>query len=346
MTGWPREPAPFRPAPWLPGPHLQTLGGRLLRRLDRMPPRKERLELPDGDFIDLHEFPTDLPEDAPTVLVLHGLEGSSRANYVSSTAHYLNSLGLRAVRFNFRACSGEMNRLPRSYHAGDTDDLDFVVRHLREREPDRPLAVIGFSLGGNILLKYLGERGGDAARDICAAVAISVPFDLRRGTHRLEAGGMSRFYTLYFVRKLRRKAVAKRALLVKQYDVDAAIRARTVRAFDEALTARLHGFRDAWDYYESSSCVGYLDDVRVPTLVLHSLDDPFLPTDAVPVEALRNNPCLIEGITPEGGHVGFVEGTPWNPVFWADREAARFAHAGLRLATAPAAPGCDGNTRV
>ncbi len=319
-----RRLTPFRPAWWLPGPHLQTLGGRLLRGRDPAPLHAERIELPDGDFVDLEELRIPTSAAAPIVLLLHGLEGSARANYIVSVSRELTRVGLRAVRMNFRACSGEMNRLPRMYHAGDTEDIDFVVRHLRARHPKRPIGMIGFSLGGNMLLNYLAERGEQAREDVSAAAVVSVPFDLVSGTRRMEAGGMSRLYTEYFLRKFRRKLRAKRAQLLDHCDVDAAIAARSLREFDELVTARLHGFQGAWEYYERSSSAEALAEVRVPTLVLHALDDPFLPTEAIPADTIRDNPWLVDGVLPTGGHVGFVEGTPWRPEFWAEREAARF----------------------
>ena len=283
---------PFRPAWWLPGPHAQTVGGRFLRSLDHGPLLTDRVELPDGDFVDLHETPNELPEDAPRVVVLHGLEGSSRANYIATLARELSALGIRAVRMNFRACGGEMNRLPRFYHAGDTGDLASVIEHLRNRLPDSPLAAVGFSLGGNILLKYLGERGAERPTGLVAAAAVSVPFDLSAGTGRLEQPGMARVYTRYFIRKLRAKTRRKRALLETACDVERALAARTVREYDEALTARLHGFRDAWHYYDSSSSIHWLERIRVPTLLLHSLDDPFLPETSVPLEVIHGTAGL------------------------------------------------------
>jgi uncharacterized protein len=258
------------------------------------------------------------------VLALHGLEGGARSSYVASAGRELEARGIRLLRMNFRSCSGEMNRLARSYNAGDTSDLAFVLGHVRSRWPAATVGAIGFSLGGNVLLKYLGERGRAAAPEVRAAVAVSVPFDLSAGARRLEEGWVSRFYTSYFLRKLRAKAAAKRALLNDHCDADAAIAARSIREFDEHATARLHGFRDAEDYYHHSSSNRWLERIRVPTLLVHSLDDPFLPATAVPREAPRSNPWLVDAIVEEGGHVGFVAGTPWRPSFWAEREAAAF----------------------
>ncbi|MQA91236.1 MAG: alpha/beta fold hydrolase [Gemmatimonas sp.] len=324
------RPVPFERAWWLRGVHAQTVGGRQLRRYDREPLRSERIELPDGDFVDLDEGPESLPEDAPVVLALHGLEGCSGSNYMSTVARELAAVGIRTLRLNFRGCSGEMNRLARFYHAGDTGDVAFVANLLWERHASRPMGLVGFSLGGNVLLKYLGEQGDEARQRFRSAAAVSVPFDLVEGTRKLERGVMGRLYTLYFIRKLRRKMRAKREMLRNLCDVDAALAAWTIRAYDEAATAQLHDFESAWHYYESSSAKHLMHRIRTLTLVIHAMDDPFLPSTAVPVEAVRENPWLIDAITPNGGHVGFVTGSPFRPVFWAEREVARFMAATLK----------------
>lgn len=315
---------PFRPPWWLRGPHAQTLGGRYLRRNRSFPATRERLETPDGDFVDL-DFARAVAADpaAPRVVVLHGLEGCSRSSYVGNTLQELHARGMQGVALNFRSCSGEMNRTARFYHAGDTGDLRLVLRHLRTRYPEAPLGAVGFSLGGNVLLKYLGEEGADAVRVLHAAVAISVPFDLAAGADKLERG-MGRIYTRYFMRKLLRKSEAKHALLEPRCDLPRVRGARTLRAFDDAATAPLHGFSGAEEYYRDSSSGPFLAGIRVPTLLLHSLDDPFLPESSVPRRAIRDNPALIDGVVKGGGHVGFVTGTPREPLFWAEREAARF----------------------
>lgn len=319
----PFELRPFRPAPWLPGAHLQTLGGRVLRPSPDPGLRRERLETPDGDVLLLDVGPEPRVQ-APVALVLHGLEGSTERNYARLTLDQLHRRGLRPVGLNFRSCGGEPNRLARAYHAGDTEDLAFVLGRLAERFPDRPVGVIGFSLGGNVLLKYLGERGDEARKTIAAAVAVSVPFDLAAGARALETGPMGRLYTLYFLRKLRRKVAAKAPLLTPPVDAQAARLARTLRAYDDALTAPLHGFRDATDYYRRSSSLPYLPSVRVPTLLLQARDDPFLP-DALPLREAEANPFLVPGFTRGGGHLGFVEGPhPGAPSFWCEEEGTRF----------------------
>ena len=323
------EPEPYRAAWWLPGAHAQTIAGRYLRPLDLVPLVRERLETPDGDFVDLDFAPE--PDAAaarrPIALVLHGLEGSARRGYAYVTYRELARVGVRGVGLNFRSCSGETNRLPRFYHSGDTDDIRHVVSELRARFPGRPLGAIGFSLGGNALLKYLGEDGDDCALD--AAVAVSVPYDLDAGERHLDRDPVSRVYVRVFLKSLQQKAAAKEAALRDRCDYDAIHRARSFRAFDHAATAPLHGFESAEDYYARSSSRGFLSSIRRPTLLVHSLDDPFLPADALPREAVAANPFLHAAWTPKGGHVGFIGGLPGRPDFWAERQAARFLAATL-----------------
>lgn len=329
---------PFRPAPWLPGPHLQTLGGRTLRPTPNPGLQRERLDTPDGDVLLLDMGPEPVQDRngdsarAPLALVLHGLEGSTDRNYARLAMAQLHRRGLRPIGLNFRSCGGEPNRKAHSYHAGETGDLDFVLRHLTARFPDRSLVAMGFSLGGNILLKYLGERGKAADEILQAAVAVSVPFDLTAGTEALETGSLGWAYTRYFLRKLHAKARAKTRLLEGHIDVDTALTTRTLREWDDLVTAPLHGFKDAADYYRHSSSLSYLPRIRVPTLLLQARDDPFLP-DGLPHQEVKGNDWLVAGFTEKGGHVGFVEGTrPGATSFWAEEEGARF------LAEAPTLP--------
>lgn len=319
----PFDPDPFRPAPWAPGPHLQTLVARVLRTSVRFAVRRERIETPDGDFLDLDWGPDPAPE-APLVLVLHGLEGSSSRGYVRSVSARLHALGLRPVALNFRGCSGEPNRARTFYHSGATEDPVYVLETLRRRHPQRPLGAVGFSLGGNILIKLMGERADGGVPLLDAAAAISVPYDLAAGCALLEASTMGRVYATYFLRSLREKVRAKRARLEGHLDLAAALAARSLRAFDDLVTAPLHGFEDAAHYYASCSSKAYLGRVRVPTLLVHATDDPFLPPEDVPVREARGNPCLHLLLHERGGHVGFLEGSPWRPRFWADEQVARF----------------------
>lgn len=233
--------------------------------------------------------------------------------------------GMRAVGLNFRGCSGEANRTPRFYHSGETEDPGFVIALLRERFPNRPLMAIGFSLGGNILLKYLGEQGAKNAAPVSAAVAVSVPYDLSAGADALERGPMARIYVGYFLRSLLAKVHAKREILSNSLDLDAISASTTLRDFDNAATAKLHGFAGAEDYYRKSSSHRFIESVRVPTLLIHSRDDPFLPAAVLPLSAIEANPFLTLVLTERGGHVGFYEGgPPWNPAFWMEDQSASF----------------------
>src|SRR5690606_16844416 len=235
----------------------------------------------------------------------------------------LAAAGIQGVGLSFRSCSGEPNRAARLYHSGETGDIRFVLDHLAERLPGVARGAIGFSLGGNALLKLLGEEGDAARRWLETAVAVSVPYDLAAGAGHLERSAMGRFYTGLFVRSLQRKLEAKRALLAGKVDLARALRARTFREFDDAATAPLHGFADAAEYYRTSSSARYLEAIRIPTLLLHAEDDPFLPAHALPREAIARSPHLVPVITPRGGHVGFIGGPPWAPRVWAGAGAGR-----------------------
>lgn len=327
----PFTPRPFRPAWWLPGAHAQTIAGRYVRPPHGVHYRRERTETPDGDFLDL-DFATVEgrrvdADDAPLCLVVHGLEGSAQSSYVLETCRALAEYGIRAVAINFRSCSGELNRTARFYHAGDTDDLAFVLDGLAARFPSASLVAVGFSLGANQLLKYLGERGEQSR--LRAAVAVSVPFDLGRGADKLWASFMGRMYTRHFVGRLVGKYRRKREATgdrLPSPELDAAriLGSRSFREFDDALTSRLHGFRDADDYYTTSSSARFLHGIRVPTLLVQALDDPFVDAAALPYAAIDGNPMLLKAFVPHGGHVGFIAGPPGRPRFWAEREAARF----------------------
>ena len=321
MTWTPRH---FAPPWWLSGSHVQTLAGKFFRRASHEMLTTERIETPDGDFLDIDWMPETDPT-MPVVLVLHGLEGHTKRGYMVHTFLALADHGLRAVGMNFRGCSGEVNRAPRFYHSGETEDIALVIERLQERFPTRPLMAIGFSLGGNILLKYLGEQGAKNHAPLSAAVAISVPYDLSAGTDALERGGMASIYVGYFLRSLFAKVRAKREILAGILDLDSVWASKTLREFDEAATAKLHGFAGAEDYYRKCSSKDFIGSIRVSTLLLHSRDDPFLPVAALPVSAIEANPFLTLVRTEGGGHVGFFEGgTPWNPAFWMEEQSASF----------------------
>jgi predicted alpha/beta-fold hydrolase len=312
----------FRPAWWCRNRHAQTMWGPLFRRI-RLSLRRERVVLPDGDFVDL-DWVDGAPAGAPLVLVLHGLEGSSQSHYVLGLLAGARERGWRGVALNFRSCSGELNRLPRFYHSGDTGDLDAIVRALVEREPALRLGIVGVSLGGNVVLKWLGEQGGDAPAVVKAAAGISVPFDLTPCARALDRGFAKWVYTANFMRTMRKKVVEKARVYPDFVDLGATRRARTFAAYDNTVTAPLSGFTDAEDYWRRASCRPYLARVARPALVVNAADDPFVPPSALP------NPTEMSAhvrlvVTPRGGHVGFLEGRwPWRVDSWAEGRALDF----------------------
>lgn len=282
-----------------------------------------RIDTPDGDFLDLDFTPLARP-GRPVVLLLHGLEGSARRGYALNVYAELAMWGVGAVGLNFRSCGGEPNRLSRSYHSGETGDLAWCLGVLEQMLPGSPIGAVGFSLGGNVLLLHLGQAGEAATRTLSACVAVSVPYDLSECERALDSTRMGRWYVRVFLKTLVRKAEAKAELLPANVDLERIRRARTFREFDDAATAPLHGYASADDYYARASSATLINRIRVPTLLLQAMDDPFLPATAIPTTAIAANPCLQPVVTPRGGHVGFIAGRPWAPHFWAEQEAARF----------------------
>lgn len=319
--------SPFTPARWLPGAHAQTLWGKLARRSPQVATRAEQWDTPDGDQLELQRLGApSARDDTPRLLLLHGLEGTIRSHYLRGMLAVARARGWPADVIIFRSCNGAIPRARRLYHSGETTDLDFVVRRLIGQEPDRPLLLAGFSLGGNVLLKWLGEQGAAAPSQLRAAAAVSVPFDLGRGAREIEHG-FSRLYTRHFLRSLRAKARATFARYPARFDLDRVAAARTLWAFDDSVTAPLHGFRDAADYYARSSSIGFLTDIRVPTLLINALDDPFLPREVLDDVALlaRRNDYLSLDFPDHGGHVGFVGGRwPWRPAYYIEQRVPDF----------------------
>lgn len=318
----------FQPAWWLRGPHAQTLWASTLRRTPRPRLRRERLELPDGDFLDLEWA---VGGEGPVVLLLHGLEGSVKSNYASGLLSALQRDGYTAVLMHFRGCSGEPNRLARGYHSGETGDLDYMVRLLRQRFPGRSLGVVGYSLGGNVLLKWLGENGASAP--VAGAVAVSVPFELGRVADRLELG-FSRLYQWVLLRRMRINLARKLkhvALPLAPFDPGSLT---SFRRFDDAVTAPLHRFDGVEDYYRRCSSRQFLRDITVPTLILHAVDDPFMMPDVVP-EAHELGAGVALELARAGGHVGFVAGDwPWGARYWLEERIPRYLAEVLRASSA------------
>jgi uncharacterized protein len=287
---------------------------------------RERFDTPDGDFVDVDWLPG--RPDAPLLLVLHGLEGTARSHYVGGLFQLAAARGWRAALLYFRSCSGELNRLPRFYHSGDTGDLDHVVRTLVDREPSLRLGAVGISIGGNVLVKWLGEQGDAAPKALAGAVALSVPFDLVACARVMDQGLQKILYTASFMRSFRQKTRAKARAYPGFVDLHAALRARTFAAYDRAVTAPLHGFADEVDYWRRASSAPYLPHVRRPTLLINALDDPFIPATSLP-DPRGLPPNIRAEYVKTGGHVGFVEGRPWRATSWGERRAVEFLAAAL-----------------
>lgn len=310
---------PFKPAWWLRNSHLQTIWPLLFRpSLKNTPLINERLELADGDFIDLSWLGTG---KTPIVLILHGFEGSIESHYAKGMLQAVYNQGWRGVFMHFRGCSSVPNRLRRGYHSGETSDLATVIDILQAREPNVPIAAIGFSLGGNVLLKWLGET--KKQNPLVAAVAISVPFELHKTAKRIHEG-FSQIYEKYLLKCLYARLSLKYQSQCVSNNSSLPLPVSSLEEFDEKVTAPLYGFKGAQDYYAQSSSRQYLSTIAVPTLLLHAKDDPFMTADVIP--ALDELSPQVELETTEiGGHVGFVAGRyPWRAEYWLEQRVPIF----------------------
>lgn len=309
----------FKPAWWLANSHIQTLYPTLMRHIQSPVDFMERLELADGDFIDLAWAINGLANDTPLIVFLHGLGGSMDSTYAAGLMHEFNRCGWRAVLMHFRGASKEPNRLPRAYHSGDTGDVNYLLHLLAEREPATKKAVVGVSLGGNVLLKWLGEIGEQSI--IQAAVAVSVPFQLRLVADRISTG-FSRIYQDYLLRRLRRVFERKQTCFTQDNmpkELQDLHKWQCFWTFDENVTAPLHGFKHVHDYYRKSSSRAYLAKIKTPTLIIHALDDPFMTPNVVP-QAEELAPDITLELSEKGGHVGFISGRlPGKPVYWLEQ---------------------------
>jgi predicted alpha/beta-fold hydrolase len=313
---------PFRPAWWARSRHLQTVWVRLLRRRLELPTTRARWTAPDGDFLDI-DF-VDGPLASPRLLAIHGLEGSSQRKYIRGLLALAAARGWRGVAINFRGCSGAPNRTARLYHSGDSADLDWVICELVKRDPGAAILPVGISLGGNVLLKWLGEGGEHVPEEVRAAVAISAPFDLAAAADKMSRGS-GRIYTRFFLRTLKPKARQKAREYPNRLDDKAIRKARNWRQYDDAVTAPLHGFRDAEDYWARSSSKPLLERIRRPVLLINAEDDPFIPASSLPEDAVAESEWLQASFTARGGHAGFVAGAlPWRPLYWAEHRAIDF----------------------
>ena len=318
----------FKPAWWLSNAHMQTFYPALFRKLAvPLNLKRERLITQDKDFIDIDWYGE---KGKPLVILLHGLTGSSKSSYILGLQHFLHNNGLRSVALNFRGCSGEPNDLARGYHSGDTDDLNFLYQIIRQREPNTSMAVIGFSIGGNVLLKWLGEQGTKLSLN--AAVAISVPLVLAECATKLD-NGFSKIYRhnliqglIYYVQRkhahLEKIGAEKEANIISQLGDISDI--KSFWQYDDRVVAKLHGFKNVHHYYQLSSSRQFLNKIKIPTLLIQSLDDPFMSKNIIPSIDELSSSVTLE-VTNKGGHVGFVSGkNPLKPEYWLDQRILDF----------------------
>jgi predicted alpha/beta-fold hydrolase len=300
--------------------HLQTIYPTLFRKVARQTKERERITTPDDDFIDLDWAREQ--RSARLAILSHGLEGSSNAVYIQGMTRALVHAGWNVLAWNFRSCSGEPNRRLRSYHSGATDDLQSVLHHVVRQTSYKHIALIGFSLGGNLTLKLVGDLAYEIDPRICAAVAFSVPCDLAASAQRLEHP-TNRLYMHRFLKTLRAKVREKVQRFPGQIHADGLAQMRTFREFDHAYTAPIHGFSSAEDYWKQCSCNTRLAHIAIPTLLINAQNDPFLTPSCFPLETARNSQHLSLEIPRYGGHMGFVQ-FKQNTTFWSEQRAVEF----------------------
>ena len=321
---------PFRAPAWLKNCHFQTVGARYIRRVAIPPFEQERWETPDQDILHVH-FSYGDPE-MPIALLLHGLEGSRESTYILGLTQMLNRINWNVAVMEFRSCSGEINQAKRLYHSGETTDAAWVVGQLTQRFPGKRIYMAGYSLGGNVTAKWLGENGDDIPKSIKAAAIVSAPYNLVESSNAMDNSLACKMYIWRFIRTLTPKAIEKSKQYPGCLDIDAVLKARTWKGFDDAATAPLHGFKDAHDYYTSVQCGQFVEHIRRPTLLLSAADDPFNPGNSFPMDACNESPWLHPQLTDLGGHVGFVrKGDTGLVGFWSEEQIVRFFQSYDRL---------------
>ncbi len=299
--------------------HLLSIYPSIWRKVTTDHFVRERITTEDGDFLDLDWSRVGARR---LVVISHGLEGNSRRPYVAGMARAVNADGWDALAWNFRSCGGEMNRCLRFYHSGATEDLDAVVSHALASGTYDEVALIGFSLGGNLTLVYLGERGSALPAEVSRAVVFSVPCDLAAGARQL-ARPINYIYMRRFIRTLRQKMELKQKDFPDQIDLTGIERLRTFQDFDDRFTAPLHGFRDAEDYWAKCSSRGFISGIRVPTLIVNAANDPFLVPDCFPVKEVEGHAQVRLEVPSSGGHLGFVCFNEQD-LYWSEERALRF----------------------
>lgn len=317
----------FKPAWWLTNPHLQTIAPKYFRKSLNINVIKQTLETPDNDFIDLAwtELPTS--SNKPIVLILHGLEGSIDSHYAKGMMIAIKASGWIGLLMHFRGCSGRPNRKAPSYHSGQTQDVSFLVDHLGQTLPDRLKAAIGFSLGGNVLTKYLAEFPNSPIK---AAAVICAPLNLASCSQRINRGA-SKIYQRYLINMLKQSTLKKIQMkLLPQFAKEEVLALKTIYDFDNLVTAPINGYKDAEDYYRKASGQSVIGEIKHPMLIIHAKDDPFLSHEDI-ININKKNDNISFEICSHGGHVGFISGkSPFKPVYWLEQRVPNFLKAYLQ----------------
>ncbi len=312
----------FKPAWWLRNAHAQTIFSTLYRPVALSIDKLEKLSLPDGDFVELAWSCGGLPADAPLIIILHGLGGGVRSSYVPRFMRAFNQQGWRAVLMHFRGAGSEQNKLPRAYHSGDTADFNFFLNQLGTIEPHTLKAAVGVSLGGNVLLKCLGE--GPHASKLNTAVAVSVPFLLNNAADRMNQG-FSRIYQRHMLGELKEYFAQKAKYFENPPEAfKKAAEGTCFWTFDHWVTAPLHGFSSANEYYRKCSSRQFLRTIKTPTLIIHSEDDPFMTKEVLPTQDELAESVTLE-LSSKGGHVGFISSSVFGyPIYWLEQRISEY----------------------
>jgi uncharacterized protein len=310
----------FQPPAWLPNGHLQSIYPSVFRKLS-VPYKRERINTPDGDFLNL-DWCMAPAQDAPLVVLSHGLEGDSGRQYITGMVQHLHRYGYHCLAWNFRSCGGEPNQLPRFYHSGETTDLDFVLQHAIAKG-HRRISIMGFSLGGNVTLKYAGERGAAMYPEIKKVVAFSVPMDLLACSRNIEKRE-NWIYLQRFLKSLKPKLEEKARRYPAQINASQYAQVRTFFDFDDFFTGPIHGFAGADDYYRQSSSMHFVEKITLPTLIVNAQNDPLVPYKSLPIDRIAAMPNVWLDLPVAGGHCGFRPAVVKQQAYWSEQRALDF----------------------
>ncbi|WP_215237376.1 YheT family hydrolase [Dyadobacter helix] len=313
------------PPYWLPNGHFQSIYPALFRKIEDVFYERERINTPDEDFLDLDWALNQQKADivgTPLVILSHGLEGSTSSQYVLGMTRLMTRSGYDCLAWNFRSCSGEMNKASRFYHSGATEDLDLVVQYAIKKGY-RSVYLIGFSLGGNLTLKYLGEQGSELPSEIRKALVFSAPMDLKACSMAM-IQPRNRVYMHRFLKSLRPKVDEKARLFPDKIDIKSGRFVKTLYDFDHIYTAPIHGFRDADDYYAQCSSMHFVENIGIETLIVNSENDPIVPIASLPSDVIARHDKVFLESPAQGGHCGFRPSVLSGGIYWSEQRALDF----------------------